>query len=137
MGKAGKWDASDGKIARQFRVSGDADAAVAGKLPATASMVFTLVDGRALPGHLRAALGAIPGDGEVYAVARFQLAADAAVEIKADGVWHPWLDGLPTDMGAKEVALKAGEHWVTMRVKRDGLPRELRLTVSQGRFIAP
>ena len=137
LGKPGQWDASDGRIARQWRVSGDQAEAVSGKVPATRPLIFSLVDGRVLPGHWRAVLSALPGDEPVFAVTRFQLATAGTITFKADGAWQPWFDGLPVNQGINEVELKAGEHSVTIRVKRDGLPKELRLTLSQGKFVAP
>jgi putative heme-binding domain-containing protein len=137
LGKPGAWDASDGRTARQFRVSGDQAEAAPGKLPATSPLLFSLVDGRVTPAQWRGVLGALPPGDKAFAVARFQLAAAATVTITFDGGWRPWVDGIPMEENSHEVALQAGEHSITVGVTRKTLPKELRVKVSVGRFVAP
>ncbi len=137
LGRPGAWDASDGRVARVWRLSAERSALAAGAALEAKPAVYTLVDGRALAGHWRTALSALPGDGTVYAAARFDTAAPGALALSVTGATAVWLDGTPWQPGAAAGALPAGTHLVVLGIERGALPKELRLSIGSGRFTTP
>ncbi len=137
LGRPGAWDASDGRVARVWRLSADRAALGAGAALEARPAVYTLVDGRALAGHWRTALSALPGDGTVYAAARFDTAAPGALALTVSGAEAVWLDGAPWKPGAAAGDLPAGAHLVVLGIERGALPKELRVSIGSGRFTTP
>jgi putative heme-binding domain-containing protein len=136
LGRPGAWDASDGRVARVWRLASDrAELAAGGPLEAKPA-VYTLVDGRALAGHWRTALSALPGNGTVYAAARFETAAAGALALTVTGTEAVWLDGVAWKPGTGR-ELPAGAHLVVLGLERGALPKELRVSIGSGRFTTP
>jgi hypothetical protein len=137
LGRPGAWDASDGRVARVWRLSADRAELGAGAALEARPAVYTLVDGRALAGHWRTALSALPGNGTVYAAARFDTAAPGALALTVTGAAAVWLDGTPWKPGAAAGDLPAGAHLVVLGIERGALPKELRVSIGSGRFTTP
>jgi putative heme-binding domain-containing protein len=135
VGRPGAFDASNGGVARTWRILTKADDALAGRGLSTAGAAYTLTDGRLLPEHWETPLAVAGAAGEVFAVARFQLGASARVDLSVSGGEKVWVDGQPYQPGAKSFA--AGEHTVAVSVNSKNLPPVLKLTADNARFVTP
>jgi putative heme-binding domain-containing protein len=136
LGKPGPFDASDAKVARVWRISGDLPEGVApdlSKMPP----VYSLVDGRVLPRAWRTALGAVAGEGPVYAMAQVEVPAAGLLTLSVEGQERPWLDGIRFDPQETGRKVEAGRHTIAVSVNRNSLPKTLRLRVDAGRFVTP
>jgi len=131
VGRPGAFDASNGSIARVWRITANFEDAKAGRNLATAVPAYSLTDGRLLPEHLEIPLAATPGD-QVYAVAKFNLGAAARVNLEVSGASEFWVDGKSVPAGERELA--AGDHVLTLSLKRGALPPALKATCSNTRF---
>jgi putative heme-binding domain-containing protein len=135
VGRPGAFDASNGGVARIWRILTSKEDALQGRSLASAGAAYTLTDGRLLPEHWELPLAAAGSAGEVFAVAKFQLGAAARVNLSVAGGEQVWVDGLPFQPGAK--AFEAGEHTVVVSVKPKSPPSVLRLTADNARFVTP
>ena len=136
LGRPGAWDASDGRVARVWRLANERAALSAGAALEARPAAYTLVDGRALSGHWRSALSVLPGDGAFYAAARFDTAAAGTLALTVTGATAVWLDGTSWQAGAP-TELAPGTHLVVLGLERGALPKELRVTIGSGRFTTP
>ena len=137
LGRPGPWDASDGRVVRVWRLYADRAQAVAGAALETRPAVYTLVDGRALSGHWRTPLSALPGTGEVYAVARFSTANSGKLDLQAEGAPAIWVDGTAWQSGAPPPALPTGDHVLVVAIDRAAVPKLMRIAIGSGRFTTP
>jgi putative heme-binding domain-containing protein len=135
VGRPGAFDASNGGVARSWRVLAKAEDALAGRALTAAAAAYTLTDGRLLPEHWEMPLAAAGAAGEVFAVAKFQIGAAARVDLSVSGGQKVWVDGQPFQPGAR--AFEAGEHTVVVSVNPKSLPPVLKLTADNARFITP
>lgn len=135
VGRPGAFDASNGGVARAWRILAKADDALAGRALSTAGSAYTLTDGRLLPEHWEMPLAMAGAAEEVFAVAKFQLGAAAKVELSVSGGEKIWVDGQPYQPGARSFA--PGEHTVTVSVKSKSLPSVLKVTADNARFVTP
>jgi len=135
VGRPGAFDASNGGVARAWRILTKADDALAGRALATAGSAYTLTDGRLLPEHWEMPLAMAGAAEEVFAVAKFQLGAAAKVDLSVSGGEKVWVDGQPYQPGARSFA--PGEHTVAVSVKSKNLPPVLKLTADNARFVTP
>jgi putative heme-binding domain-containing protein len=135
VGRPGAYDASNGGVARSWRILAKADDALAGRALSTAGAAYTLTDGRLLPEHWELPLAMAGATDEVFAVAKFQLGAAANVNLAVAGGEKVWVDGQPFESGAK--SLGAGEHTLTVSVKSKHLPAVLKATADNARFVTP
>jgi putative heme-binding domain-containing protein len=135
VGRPGAFDASNGGVARAWRILAKSDDALAGRALATAGAAYTLTDGRLLPEHWELPLAMAGGAEEVFAVAKFQLGAASKVELSVSGGEKVWVDGQPFQPGAK--SFEAGEHTLAVAVKAKNLPAVLKATADNARFITP
>jgi putative heme-binding domain-containing protein len=135
VGRPGAYDASNGGVARIWRILTNQEDALSGRLLTTAGAAYTLTDGRLLPEHWELPLAMAGSAGELYAVAKFQLGAAASVALAVSGGDKVWVDGRPFEPGAK--AFEAGEHTVVVSVKPKNLPSVLKLTADHARFVTP
>ena len=135
VGRPGAFDASNGGVARAWRILTKADDALAGRALSTAGSAYTLTDGRLLPEHWEMPLAMAGAAEEVFAVAKFQLGAAAKVELSVSGGEKIWVDGQPYQPGARSFA--PGEHTVTVSVKSKNLPSVLKVTADNARFVTP
>ena len=136
IGKPGPFDASDGKVARIMRLSGNLPEGVApdlSKLPPA----FANIDGRMMPRSWRASLAAVDGTGAVYAMAQVDMPVAGQLTITVDGQARPWLDGIRLDPQETGRMVTAGRHTIAVSINREKLPTELRIRVSAGRFVTP
>jgi putative heme-binding domain-containing protein len=134
VGRPGAFDASNGSVARAWRITANADDAKAGRNLATALSAYSLTDGRLLPEHLEIPLAATPGD-QVFAVAKFTLGAAGGVNLEVSGAAQIWVDGKSAQLGETQFA--AGEHVLTVALQKNALPPVLKASASAARFIAP
>jgi putative heme-binding domain-containing protein len=135
VGRPGAFDASNGGVARIWRILTSKEDALHGRSLAGAGAAYTLTDGRLLPEHWELPLAMAGSAGEVFAVAKFQLGAAARVNLSVAGGEQVWVDGLPFQPGAK--AFEAGEHTVVVSVKPKSPPSVLKLTADNARFVTP
>jgi len=135
VGRPGAFDASNGGVARSWRILTKADDALAGRSLSGAGAAYTLTDGRLLPEHWELPLAMAGAAEEVFAVAKFQLGAAAKVDLSVSGGEKIWVDGQPFQPGAK--SFEAGEHTVAVAVKSKSLPSVLKATADNARFVTP
>jgi putative heme-binding domain-containing protein len=135
VGRPGAFDASNGGVARSWRILTKADDALAGRSLSAAGAAYTLTDGRLLPEHWELPLAMAGAAEEVFAVAKFQLGAAAKVDLSVSGGEKIWVDGQPFQPGAK--SFEAGEHTVAVAVKAKSLPSVLKATADNARFVTP
>jgi putative heme-binding domain-containing protein len=135
VGRPGTYDASNGGVARSWRILAKADDALAGRALSGAGAAYTLTDGRLLPEHWEMPLAMAGAAEEVFAVAKFQLGAKAKVDLAVSGGEKVWVDGQPFQPGAR--AFEAGEHTLTVSVKSKSLPPVLKVTADNARFVTP
>lgn len=134
VGRPGAFDASNGGIARAWRITASADDAKMGRNLATAIAAYSLTDGSLLPEHLEVPLAATSGD-QAYAVTKFALGSPAKVTLDVAGSVEFWVDGQPGRPGESQFA--AGEHVLAVPLKKGSLPKALKASVSNARFLAP
>jgi hypothetical protein len=135
VGRPGRFDASNGGVARAWRVTAKAEDAHAGRNLAVMPAAYTLTDGRLLPEHLEMPL-AIESAPKVYAVAKFALGAAASVALDVQGAEAFWLDGTPAKNGEK-VFPTGGEHTLVVALEKGALPSALKASVTNARFMTP
>lgn len=136
LGKPGPFDASDGKVARIFRLSGSLPEGTApdlSKLPAA----YANIDGRMTPRAWRAPIAAVPGDGSVYVMAQVDMPTAGLLTITVEGSQRPWLDGIRFDPHETGRMVTAGRHTIAVSVGREKQPNNLRIMVNAGRFVTP
>jgi putative heme-binding domain-containing protein len=134
VGRPGAFDASNGGIARSWRITASLDDAKAGRNLSTAITAYSLTDGSLLPEHLDIPMAACTGE-TAYAVAKFVLGAPGKVGLDIAGAAQFWIDGKDAQPGESQFA--AGEHILTVALKKGALPKALKATVSNARFVAP
>lgn len=152
LGKAGEFDASQGNVARQWRLrvathrdeqfSGDG----AGEVLSAGgwSEVPTLVGGQLQRDALRTALDSnnpnlYTSFVGLWAAARFQTASAGTVSLNIDGGDKAmvWIDGMRRDGGSTiEADLPAGEHTLLLKLDVRALPEHLRASSSDVTFVA-
>jgi putative heme-binding domain-containing protein len=133
VGRPGAFDASNGGVARVWKVTSNVDDAKTGRNLATALPAYSLTDGRLLPEHLEMPMAVITGN-QAYAVAKFTLGASTNVTLEVAGAKEFWVDGQPASAGLKEFA--AGDHILTVPLKKDALPGTLKVSAANARFTA-
>ena len=137
VGRPGAFDASNGGIARAWKIVPSLEVAKMETALQTAPAAFSLTDGRLLPEHLQLPLAAVPGSGPVYAVTKLSLGAAGRVQLEVEGASEFWVDGQRVNGSAGERELSAGNHWVSVALNRGALPEVLRAKTAQARFVAP
>jgi putative heme-binding domain-containing protein len=136
VGRPGAFDASNGGVARAWRVVSDVAAASKPEALQAAPSIYSLTDGRLLPEHWQMAVGAVQG-GTLHAVTRVDAGSGGKVRIEVQGAPEFFVDGERVQGPVLERALSAGSHVVSVPVKRDALPAVLKVTASSARFVAP
>jgi putative heme-binding domain-containing protein len=134
VGRPGAFDASNGSVARAWRITASADDAKAGRNLATALPAYSLTDGRLLAEHLEVPLAATTGE-QVFAVAKFTLGAAGKVNLDVSGASAFWVDGKSAQPG--ETQFSAGEHVLAVALQKNALPSVLKASATAARFIAP
>jgi hypothetical protein len=135
VGRPGAFDASNGGVARVWRILPKQEDALAGRALPAAPAAYTLTDGRLLKEHWEMPLAVAGAAEEVFAVAKFQLGAAAKVDLSVQGGERVWVDGKPFQPGAR--SFEAGEHTVAVAVKSKSLPATLKATADNARFVTP
>jgi putative heme-binding domain-containing protein len=136
VGRPGAFDASNGGVARGWRVVADATAAGKADALQAAPSVYSLTDGRLLPEHWQMATASLKGE-VLHAVTRVDVGSGGKVRIQVDGAPDFSVDGEKVTGGAMERVLSGGTHVISVPVKRDALPASLKVTATQGRFVMP
>jgi len=134
VGRPGAFDASNGGVARAWRITAKAEDAHAGRTPVSAPVAYTLTDGRLLPEHLEMALAAESAP-KVYAVAKFGLGSSGTVQLQVEGSQSFWVDGKPAQNGSFAFE-QGGEHTLVVALEKGALPPVLKATVGNARFLA-
>jgi len=134
VGRPGAFDASNGGVARAWRITSNAEDAHAGRSLTVAPTAYTLTDGRLLPEHLEMPL-AVESGAKVYAVAKFRLGAAATVALQVEGADAFWVDGAPAKNGTQAFS-SGGEHTLVVPLQKSALPTVLRASATNARFVA-
>jgi hypothetical protein len=137
VGRPGVFDASNGGVARAWKLVPDVDAVKNAVLLQTAPSAFSLTDGRVLPEHFQTPLAMSPGNAPVYAVTKLALGSAGRVKLDVEGASELWINGEKLSGKSVDRELAAGDHWVGVLVQREALPEVLRATATGGRFVAP
>jgi len=136
VGRPGVFDASNGGVARAWKIVGSVESAKTGEGLQAAPMAYTLTDGRLLPEHLQMPLAVVTGSEMVYGVSRMAVGVAGKVRLEVEGADEVWLDGQKIGSGIVEKELGAGTHTLSVGFKRNALPTVLRATVGQARFVS-
>jgi putative heme-binding domain-containing protein len=136
VGRPGAFDASNGGVARGWRVVEDAVTTGKAEVLQAAPSVYSLTDGRLLPEHWQMATGSLKA-AVLYAVTRVDVGSGGKVRISVEGAQEFLLDGEKVSGGSIERDLSGGTHSISVPVKRDALPTALKVTASLGRFVMP
>ena len=137
VGRPGAFDASSGAVARAWRIVANLESAKTGEGLTTAPLAFSLTDGRLLPEHLQLPLMVVSGSDVVFGVTKLAVGNAGKVRVDVEGASEVWLDGEKATGSTVERELGAGTHTLSVGFSRNTLPKVLRATASQGRFIAP
>ncbi len=137
VGRPGAFDASNGGVARAWKVIASLEALKAEASLLSAPAAYSLTDGRLLPEHLQMPLAAVSGADAVYAVTKLAVSASGRVRIDLEGVSECWIDGEKLSGSSLERELASGNHTLAVSLKRAALPEALRAKTAQARFIAP
>jgi putative heme-binding domain-containing protein len=136
VGRPGAFDASNGGIARGWRVLADVTAAGRADALQAAPSVYALTDGRLLAEHWQMATASLKAD-VLYAVTRVDVGSGGKVRIEVEGAQEFAVDGEKVMGGATERTLSGGSHLISVPVKRDALPPVLKVSATLGRFVMP
>ena len=137
VGRPGAFDASNGGVARAWKLAPGVDPAKNAELLPTAPSVFSLTDGRVLAEHFQSPLAMSPGNADVYALTKLALGSAGRVRLELEGAAEFWINGEKVSGKSTDRELGAGDHWVGVLLKRERLPEMLRVTATSGRFVAP
>lgn len=137
VGRPGAFDASNGGVARAWKIVSKLEAPKDEASLKAAPTAFSLTDGRLLPEHLQFALAAVAGGDSVFAVSKLSVSAAGKVGVEVEGASEFWVDGEKVTGASAERELSAGVHWVGVQLKRGALPETVRAKASQARFLSP
>ncbi len=141
LGKPGPYDASQGNVARVWRLYSGAQDRQALKQDLTNYVppVYTQVDGRLSQAALTEALPLVGDVGrEFYASAQFQVAAAGKVRLNLTGISAAWLDGQPLAIASEpnpSPSLTPGVHTLAVKLDRTALPAMLRAEAEGVNFL--